>query len=291
MKFQHLFIVLLFAAVCISPVFANDELGYISVTTTPSGGMIYIDGRYISDNSGTAQVQPGTHLVEIRSNSYFPWSDAVYVSSGETVEVHATLHFYEKAGSLGISSTMPEVDVYIDDLYYASIKSGTVTIPNLSPITHDIRVVKAGFHDYVRTVDVLSDRIVGVQSDQTRDNNNAGIRVSSEPAGALVFLNNDYIGKTLANQWLQISNVAPGTHTLTFHMDGYETNSQTTTFFAGNVKDVTGVLKEVPIETPTELPTVTEVPTTFAPPAPTQSSFPFAVLILGLCALFIVFRR
>lgn len=291
MKLRLLFVLLFVSVLFVFPV-AGEELGYISVTTTPNAGVIYIDGRYISEHSGTAQVQPGTHLIEVRSSEYFPWSDAVYVSPGETVTVHATLHFYEKSGSLGISSSMPDVDVYIDDLYYASIKSGTVTIPNLAPISHDVRVVKAGYHDYVRTVEIISDKIVGIETDQKKDNNNAGIRVGSDPSGALVFLDGNYVGKTLPNnQWLQVSNVAPGTHTLTFLKDGYDSYTQTSSYFSGNVVDVKASLKESLVPEETSVPTLTAVPTTYAPTSPTKAAFPVAAVIFGVIAGVWIFRR
>lgn len=97
--------------------------------------------------------------------------------------IDAVMYFYKGHRSIGVTSSMPEVDVYIDDMYYASVKSGPVTIPNLSPADHDIRVVKVGYHDFTATVQVLSDKIVGVYSDQTKDAKQAGIRLHSDPVG------------------------------------------------------------------------------------------------------------
>ena len=181
-----LLLIVLISAVCIAPVLAADE-GYIAVTTNPTGGQVYIDNKYVMDSPGTAMVQPGAHLVTIQSSEYFTWSDMVYVKEGQTTNVDAVMHFYKAPGSIGVTSSMPEVDVYIDDMYYASVKSGTVTIPNLSPTTHDVRVVKAGYHDFITSVQVLSDKIVGVYSDQTKDTRQAGVRVNANPAGAVVW--------------------------------------------------------------------------------------------------------
>ena len=282
------------AALLTAPVAADTEqppVGYISVTTNPTGGQIYIDNKYIADSTGTAEAKPGTHLVTIKSPEYFTWSDEIYVRSGETTTVTATLQFYKSPGSLGVTSSMPEVDVYIDDMYYASVKSGTITIPNLAPQTHDVRIVKAGYHDYLTTVQILPDKIVGIYSDQKRDTADAGLRIKSEPHTAVVFLDNNYIGTTLSSsQWLQTAEIEPGTHTLTIYKDGYTVWTATQEYSAGSVTDITATLK--PVETPTETP-ATPVPTkteqtTFAPPAPSQSALPFGILtltLLGIAAL------
>ncbi|MCZ0861318.1 PEGA domain-containing protein [Methanocorpusculum sp. MG] len=287
---------ILIAALCIIPVAAEDAPGYIAVTTSPTGGQVYIDHTYVMDSPGTAEVRPGNHLVSIQSSEYFTWSDEVFVRSGETTKVDAVMQFYKGPGSIGITSSMPEVDVYIDDMYYASVKSGTVTIPNLSPTEHDVRVVKAGYHDFTTTVQVLSDKIVGVYSDQTKDERQAGVRVHSEPAGAVVFLDDDYAGITQSgNEWLQISAVSPGSHTLSFSKDGYAVSTITRVFKAGDVEDVRVTLQPVPVETttaPTESPTQTAgVPTDTVPPAPTKTPIPVAGLFLLGTAGILLFRR
>lgn len=273
------------------PVFAADE-GYISVTTTPTGGMVYIDNKYMMDSPGTAMVEPGIHLVEIKASEYFTWSDLVTVHPKETTNVNAVMHFYQSPGSIGISSALPEVDVYVDDRYYASVKSGTITIPDLAPVEHEIKIVKAGYYDYVTNVKVQSDKIVSVQSYQSRDSANAGIRVRSVPDGASVFLDGDYVGKTLShNEWIQVSQVNPGQHTLLFLKDGYEVHRYTASYGKGNTVDVTAALHELieatPIETETTFPTVTSS----VPPAPTNSSLHIFVLLISVLVAFGIFRR
>lgn len=288
MKLRTLLLLICIAALLAVPVAADPAPGYISVTTNPTGGQIYLDNKYIADSTGTAEAKPGTHLVTIKSPEYFTWSDEVYVRSGETTTVNAVLKFYKSPGSLGVTSSMPEVDVYIDDMYYASVKSGTVTIPNLAPQTHDVRIVKAGYHDFLTTVEVLPDKIVGIYSDQKRDTADAGLRIKSEPQIAAVFLDDSYIGTTLSgSQWLQAAEIEPGTHTLSIYKDGYTVWTATQEYGAGSVLDITATLK--PVETPTAtpatpVPTKTEQPT-FAPPAPTQSALPFGVLTLSLLSI------
>ena len=277
-------LILLMLALYTAPVLADTELpGYISVTTTPTGGQVYIDHKFVMNSPGTAEVQPGNHLVSIQSSEYFTWSDEVSVSSGETTMVNAVMQFYKAPGSIGITSSMPEVDVYIDDMYYASVKSGTVTIPNLSPGEHDVRVVKAGYHDFTTKVQVISEKIVGVYSNQVKDERQAGIRVHSEPAGAVVYLDDDYVGITQSgNEWLQISGVYPGSHTLSFVKDGYTVSTITKDYSAGTVENIRVTLQPIPIET-TPFPTETAaVPTETVPPAPTKTPAPLlGVILLG----------
>lgn len=283
-------LLLLIAAVCITPVLAASP-GYISVTTSPTGGQVYIDHKYVMDSPGTSEVKPGSHLVYIESSEYFSWSDEVFVRPGETTKVDAVMHFYKGPGSIGVSSSMPEVDVYVDDLYYTSVKSGTATVPNLSPASHEVRVVKAGYHDFITTVQVLSDKIVGVHSDQTKDTKQAGIRVNSDPGGAVVYLDDEYVGLTLGgNEWIQVSGVSLGNHTLRFSKDGYNIHELSREYKTGEVSDVRANLKLIPEETvmPTATTTAPTTPPQTAPPAPTKTAMPLAALIvLGIAGVFL----
>ena len=62
---------ILLVALCIVLAAADEALGYISVTTSPTGGQVYIDHKYVMDAPGAAEVQPCSHLVSIQSSEYF----------------------------------------------------------------------------------------------------------------------------------------------------------------------------------------------------------------------------
>jgi hypothetical protein len=51
---------------------------------------------------------------------------------------------------------------------------------------------------------------------------NGGIAVSSDPAGAAVYLDDEYRGITTASGDLELTGVAVGSHTLSLRLDGYD---------------------------------------------------------------------
>ncbi|NAT10716.1 hypothetical protein C4E22_04090 [ANME-1 cluster archaeon AG-394-G06] len=67
--------------------------GSISVTSTPSGATIYLDGSYIGGQTPytITNVPAGTHTLKLTLGGYYDWSSNVGVTAGETSYVYATL--------------------------------------------------------------------------------------------------------------------------------------------------------------------------------------------------------
>ncbi len=66
--------------------------GFLSVTSTPSGADIAIDGRPIGEKTPhTAPLMPGPHTIKLTLADYQDWTERVQVTGGKTTDVQATL--------------------------------------------------------------------------------------------------------------------------------------------------------------------------------------------------------
>jgi PKD repeat protein len=75
---------------------ASGTVGAISVTSSPSGATIELDGEtFVGPISATPatipNLSPGYHTIKLTLEGYHDWSRDVKVTAGETTDVHATL--------------------------------------------------------------------------------------------------------------------------------------------------------------------------------------------------------
>ncbi|MBS1193873.1 MAG: protein kinase [Methanomicrobiales archaeon] len=94
------------------------------------------------------------------------------------------------------------------------------------------------------------------------------VAVTSQPAGAAVYLDEQYQGTTP----LEIANLTPGTYLIRLRMEGYGDREVPVVVEAGNLTSVTARYPPLPTPTPTATPAVTTVPTT--PPFPFVTETP-----------------
>jgi len=68
------------------------ETGPISVSSTPSGADIYLDGRYKGTTPTTiSDASPGSHTLKLEKYGYAEWLTSVHVTSGVTESITAPL--------------------------------------------------------------------------------------------------------------------------------------------------------------------------------------------------------
>ncbi|NPA47179.1 MAG: PEGA domain-containing protein, partial [Thermococci archaeon] len=131
-------------SVTLTPLF-----GYLTVTSTPSGASVYIDGKY----AGTTPLEnyrlpTGDHTVKVGKDGYKTYTTTVDVSPGATSTVSATLH--PLPVKVSITSTPPGASVYINGVY----KGTTPLTLSLAPRTYDVKVVKNGYKTWEKSVTV-----------------------------------------------------------------------------------------------------------------------------------------
>ena len=87
--------------------------GSISVSSTPSGADIYLDGEYKGTTPKTISgIQIGSHTIRLEKSGYGDATRTVNVRSGETATLSETL--IQKTGLISISSSPSGADIYLE---------------------------------------------------------------------------------------------------------------------------------------------------------------------------------
>ncbi len=216
--------------------------GSLTVTSNPSGATIILDGY----NYGTTPyiftgLMAGYHTVEVDYPDYEAYIANVYVDYGQNQEVYADLTALVSYGSLVIDSTPQGADVYVDGNYQGTTP---VTVGALSDGAHQVELHLVGYDVLTSTQYVSAGQGTVASftlSPYTSSSVYGSIDVSSNQAGALVYLDGVYKGSTQAGNTFDIISVSPGTHTLLLHLPGYSDITQTEVVYAGQISDVNAV--------------------------------------------------
>jgi len=135
-------------------------------------------------------------------------------------------------GTIIVSSTPPDALVYLDG---ALKGTGSVTLQDVSPGYHSVRLTKTMYNDYGTDVRVVAGSPSYVNAVLTPISGSGTIIASSNPVGANVFL--DWMDKGFSP--VTITNVSSGPHTVSFTKTGYTAASRTVTMTAGQTMQIT----------------------------------------------------
>ncbi len=66
--------------------------GFVSITSSPEGASIYLDGEYKSQTPGTLiGISPGSHTIRLEKSGYDDYTETAHVSAGAETIISATL--------------------------------------------------------------------------------------------------------------------------------------------------------------------------------------------------------
>jgi len=210
--------------------------GAIFAQSIPAGATIYVNGNSYGTSPVTINnLFPGTYTVQASLNGYSSDSRTVYVYSGQTTGYYPTMQPTPYppmvTGAIFAQSTPAGASIYLNGVYYGT---SPLTINNLFPGTYSVMATLSGYTAYVQAVTVTQSHTSGFYptlqpspiSAQTGD-----IFAQSTPAGAAVYLNNQYFGISP----LTIPNLAPGTYIIKGTLSGYADDTQRITVSPGHV--------------------------------------------------------
>jgi hypothetical protein len=250
--------------------------GSLSVSSSPSGAAVYVDGIYRGITSTiVGNLVPGSHSVRLSLAGYQDWTGSVTISPGSTTFLSPTLLKAQSPiyGTATITTSPAGASVYANGQYVGQTTYGSpLAFTQVVPGTYTILISRAGYQDYTTTGQVQAGQNYNLAVTLTPVPNptTGSISISSSPSGANVYLNNAFKGLSP----LTIESLDPGTYTVMLQLSGYrdyQSNAQVT---AGQNSQISATL--IPTATPT--PTAT-------------GSLPFAVFgALGVLSL-ILWRR
>jgi hypothetical protein len=227
--------------------------GSLYIDSTPRGADVYVDGNYQGTSPVTVSaMSAGSHQVELHLAGYEVLTSRQNVNTGQGTVVNLVLIPYSSSsadGSIDITSNLPGALVYLDGLYKGSTQSGNIfNIIAVSPGTHTLFLHLPGYSDVTQTVQVSAGTISNVnamftppatqQSGATATAATGSIIVTSAPSGGQVSVDNQFRGVAPVT----IYNVAPGTHIVNLHLNGYSDWSTSVDVPANQVVQVSATL-------------------------------------------------
>ncbi len=210
---------------------------YIDVSSNPSGAVVCLDGWNCDTTPETFSVGAYTwHTISVSMPGYQPWSD--YVGTGSDVSTTAEYAQLVPVSSVGWLKITPfGADVMVDGTYYGN---GDMSFP-LSTGTHTLLLKKAGYNDYTTTFTVSAGQTTSMAPGMTPYTQSSGygdLQIQSDPPGAAVFVNNNYKGTTSSSAALYVTQLTPGSYTVSLTMPDYQTYTETAGVQAGIIYDI-----------------------------------------------------
>ncbi|OPY36377.1 MAG: PEGA domain protein [Methanoregula sp. PtaU1.Bin051] len=229
----------------LSPV-PTPTYGSIRVTSSPSGAVAYLDGLTWQYTPCTfSALSAGTnHQVQISMPGYQTYTTTATVPSDGTAYVNANLvPNYPQSGSLNVVTTPKGADIYVDGRFMAESPS---VIPGLAPGSHSVRLHKSGYDEYVSTFTIYAGQQTPLTVTLTPQSGSVGaIEVASTPGGSSLYLDTHYMGLTPSGGYLDLTSIAPGSHTILLRHTDYQDYSQSVYVPAGGVATVNAKLTPI----------------------------------------------
>ncbi len=195
--------------------------GAVSVASTPGSASVTLDGGSAQTTPANfSAVSPGTHSVKITKPGFVPWSKTVTVEAGKTVQVNAILSAAPDVGTLSVTSSPSGADIYLDGTYWGYTP---MTVGNVVQGGHEVRLLCAGYQPWTQTTSVTGGQTTQLTAVliPTPAGTTGDIAVSSSPTSAAIYLDGVYRGTTASGNPIDITGIAPGTHTITLKLSGY----------------------------------------------------------------------
>lgn len=211
----------------------SPRYGDLTISSTPLGASIYIDGVYRGKTPLTLKnLLAKTYELKLTYPGYQDKIEKVEVKEG--IETRVNLSLLPALGGLNINSNPLGAEVYLNGVFRGITP---LIISDLSPGTYQIQLRKSGYKDILSSVTVIS----GTTSTYnfTLIPLLGTINIFSNPSGADVYIDRVYKGKTP----LSLNDVPSGTYDVRITLSGYEEYLERITLLPGEVRQISVNLK------------------------------------------------
>ena len=227
------------------PLSRLEKTGSLYIISSPSNAEVTLDGVYRGQTPLTLNnVAATTHILQLDHAGYYDWKSNVEVPAGGTRTVSGTLNPIPSSniGWIYVSSSPGGATVTLDGNTKGQTPySGSLKLDSVPAGDHTVALSLSGYQSYSTTTRVLSNTVSEVSAilqPSTPVSAKGTLSVSSVPAGANVFLDNNFIGISP----LTLPDVAAGSHVVTFKLEGYTDYSSTAQVNAGATSTVSAAL-------------------------------------------------
>jgi len=218
------------------PLSPLDTTRSLYILSSPTNTRVSLDGVDRGNTPLTLNnLASGTHIVELDRFGYYDWKSTVEVPAGGTKTISATLNPMPESttGWVYVSSSPGGASVLLDGTNYGQTPgSGSLKLNNIAIGEHTVTLSLSGYQTYTARVTVYANTVSEVSGLLVPTGPKAGVgelSVSSTPAGANVYIDNNFVGITP----LKLKDISVGSHVITIELAGYQNYEVTTQVNAG----------------------------------------------------------
>jgi len=227
--------------------------GSLYILSNPSNAKVVLDGMYRGTTPITLnKLASGTHILELDSPGYYDWKSTVEVPAGGTKTVSGTLNQMpvSNVGWVYVSSSPGGASVTLDGTNYGQTPaSGSLKLNSIGVGDHTVTLTRSGYSVYTTKVSVNANTVSEVSAllqPSGSSSGNGALSVSSTPAGANIFVDNNFLGITP----LTLKDIPAGSHVVMIRLAGYQDYEITTTVNTGATSTVVAGMSPVTPATP-----------------------------------------
>ena len=217
--------------------------GSLTVNSAPSGATVFLDGEPKGlTPQGLTDVPVGEHQIVLTLEGYKDYQEAVTVAKDQRKLISPILKM--QIGSLRITTTPSGASVSVDGIARGVTTEAGLLVSGLKAGEHTVKATKVRYEPYETSAFVEPDVTKDVKVDLSA--RPSSVVVTSTPSGAAVYLDGASKGVTPCS----VSDLSPGTHSVSLKKDGYEEHSGSVTLTAGTSERYSAVLRKVVVEAP-----------------------------------------
>ncbi len=210
------------------------------IYSNPSNAQVSVDNFWFDQTPATIQYPgSGWHTIRISKEGYQTSVRSEYCNGDDNNVCVINVDLAPVTPVFGYLSinTLSDAAVWVDGTFQGY---GSMVIP-LYTGSHSLTIQKPGYYDYSETFSIYDGQTTSRAPGLTpypQQPQYGSLQIESDPAGASVYLDNVYKGIEPATGAFYITDLAPGTYTLTLKMPDYQTWTQQVQVQAGIVNDI-----------------------------------------------------
>ena len=211
------------------------KAGSISISSDPSEAIIYLDGKKSGKTpEAITDLNPGTHLIEVRMDGYEEWSESVDIKADR--ENSLTAKLLKPTGSIDIKSNPPEATIYLD-----GERVGTTPdiLKSVEIGAHEVEVKMEGFEEWKKTLKVKKGKEFALNV--ALQLNTGSVNIEGDPSEIRVLFDGNDVGMTPVN----LTGIKIGIYDVELQKEGYVSCKKTLKVKAGKKKYLTAKLIEM----------------------------------------------
>ena len=205
------------------------QYGSIAIRANQDNARIYLDGQYKglterNRNVILEQVTEGSHDIRVTLSGYQDWTQRVQVRPNQRVQLNVNLERIVRTGSLEIDSNVDNAMIYLDGEYQRrTFSNRSVIIDNIREGTHELRITKEGYLDYITNIRITSGQTQYINIRMEQEQRKGAIAVNCNESNARIFINGVYMATTSSSQARIIDELDEGNYEIAVIKDGFRT--------------------------------------------------------------------